>query len=100
MISRDYRRAIRDTLIVQVILVVFFGLLLDGGFMGGRAILSVIAFWIVTAIIIVRRPKTPTKIDLFFIRCGYVFVLVATLLFTVLWLGFRPEGLLSLFQGF
>gem|GEM_PF-5212671 len=55
--------------------------------------LSFIAFWIATAIIIIRRPQTPTKTDLFLIRWGYfltLFAMAVFTVFTVFWLSEIP----------
>ena len=63
-------KAIWDGVLLQLLLFVFTGLILDGGHLTRMCIVAVTGYWIVAAMLIVRRRKSPTKTDLFFLRWG------------------------------
>ena len=77
-IAAGYRRAIFDSLISQVVLGILAMMFLDGGRIAHTTGIAVLAFWIGAAIIILRRPKTSTELDLLLIRFGFLPLLVIT----------------------
>ena len=85
MISRDYKSPIRDALVVSISLLIFSGLLLDMGITSWLFSRAFVVLWATTAVIVIRRPKTPTKIDVFFIRWGFLLIVAALIGFEVLW---------------
>jgi hypothetical protein len=75
-IARAYLYAIYGGLILQLVMSVILASVLDGGFMsriGGCALLGT---WIGTVIVLLRRPRDPTRIDLLYISVGYVVMFV------------------------
>lgn len=77
-ISDRYRSAIRFALVLQVPVALLFASLLDNGHLAKIGGYAMIGFWIGVAVIVSRRPRTPSPFDLAFIRYGYLpLVLVA-----------------------
>jgi hypothetical protein len=72
----DYRSALRDGLIFQLPILTLTGLLLDGGRAFHVATIAAIAYWLMTALVFARRPKSPTYLDLLTIRYGYIATLL------------------------
>jgi len=66
-----YWPAIKFSLFQQVGICVFAALVLDGGRMFQRAMIAVLAYWLMALFIILRRPRSPTPGDLLVIRLGY-----------------------------
>ena len=54
----------------------------DLGQMSQWALIATVAYWIVATLIISRRPQMPTKLDLIFLRSGFVIILPLTILLT------------------
>ena len=77
-IATGYRRAILDALILQVILGVLALMVLDGGRIAHTTGIAVLAFWVGAAIVILRRPKLPTDLDLLLIRFSFLPLLILT----------------------
>ena len=65
----------------QVVLVVLAGLVLDMGQTVRMMAAVIVSYWIGVAIILVRRPSSPSQGDLLFVRWGCA-LLAVTLLFT------------------
>jgi len=74
-----YRSALKDALVIQIPLILLGGLAADGGVMAAICLRAAVAFWIATAIILIRRPAKPSRWDLAFIRFGYLVLLPLTL---------------------
>jgi hypothetical protein len=75
-IAKEYTPAIRLASIEQVFLLFISALILDCGEMFRHFAIASIAFWAGTALILLRRPHTPTRTDIHLIQLGY-FVLIA-----------------------
>jgi hypothetical protein len=69
-LSPLYRPAIRFGLLTQAILGLFTALLLDYGEVFNVFKIAFLAHWLGIALIIWRRPVSPTKSDIVFIRWG------------------------------
>lgn len=80
MISAEYDRVIRNALITQVVAGCFAALILDGGIIARVVGVAVLGFWLGAAILVLRRPFKPSRIDLGFIQWGFWPVLAATVL--------------------
>jgi hypothetical protein len=80
MISAEYDRVIRNALITQAVLGSFAALILDGGIIARVVGVAVLAFWLCVAILVLRRPFKPSRIDLLFIQWGFWPVLAASVL--------------------
>jgi hypothetical protein len=72
-----YRDAIRDSLLIQLVVAILLMLLLDGGRLAMVGGCAMAGFWIGAAIVMWRRPRSPRALDLLFIRWGFVPILVA-----------------------
>jgi hypothetical protein len=77
-IAIGYRRAIFNSLILQVILGLLAMMVLDGGRIAHTTGIAVLAFWLGAATIMLRRPKMPTQWDLLLIRFGFLPLLILT----------------------
>jgi hypothetical protein len=77
-IATSYRRAVFDSMVLQVVLGVLSMLILDGGRIAHTTGIAVLAFWVGAAIVILRRPKSPTEVDLFLIQFGFIPLLILT----------------------
>ena len=71
-VSPLYRSAIKVALLQQVILLILTSLMLDFGQTFRVCAVAAIAHWIVIAMIVARRPISPTGLDLGIIRWGFV----------------------------
>jgi hypothetical protein len=71
-LSPMYRPAIKLAILQRVILLILSSLLLDFGQTFRVCAVAAIAHWIVIAIIVARRPASPTGLDLGIIRWGFV----------------------------
>jgi hypothetical protein len=75
-IAATYWRPLRDGLILQSVLLVLSGLLLDGGLTAEINLIAWAAFWGGILVLLVRRPEMPTRFDLWVLRWGYLPLLV------------------------
>jgi len=69
-ISEKYRKPVFEALAVQIVLGIFFALLLDGGYLAKIFGIGVAAFWVGVALLISRNRQTPAQIDISLIRIG------------------------------
>jgi hypothetical protein len=74
-ISSKYWSAIRDSLCLQAFFVILGNLALDGGQLGRFCLFVLVPYWIVAILILMRRPSSPTPLDLTVIRFGYLALL-------------------------
>jgi hypothetical protein len=72
ILSLEYRKATRHALLVQTPIAVLALLLLDGGYTAKVCGLAMLGFWLVAALIAVRRPWNPTAFDLWYWRWGFI----------------------------
>jgi len=79
-IAPAYRAAIKVAILLQVLLTLFIGLLLDGGYTAGIGACVMGGFWIGVAAVVFRRPRNPTPLDLLYVRWGYVPLLVLSVI--------------------
>lgn len=78
-LSSDYDRAIHSTLIQQVLCAVLSLLMLDLGQTARVCGITMVAYWSAAAIVMLRRPRTPTWTDRAFLRWGFVPLFAAAL---------------------
>ena len=74
-LSPAYREAVKVALVVQVLTTLFLGAILDGGALAKAGGAAMVGFWIGVAVVMVRRPRTPSRLDLLYVRWGYVVML-------------------------
>ncbi|HEX8323268.1 MAG TPA: hypothetical protein VF595_05070 [Tepidisphaeraceae bacterium] len=82
----SYRRAIWTAVVLQLFLTVFLSLILDGGKIASAGGCAMIAFWVGVTVILLRRPVSPNAVDLFFVRWGYIPLLLVAIGLAV-WFG-------------
>ena len=83
MISHSYKKPIKVALMLQVAAVLTVAnFTIDGAF--GLFALLCLIFWGTVAVIIIKRPKSPTKTDLSFIEGGIIPIMLTMMLFIVL----------------
>ena len=70
-ISPAYDSAIRKSLVTQVIVGCLAALMLDGGTTARVVGVTILAFSLSAAVIVLRRPHEPTKLDIMIIRWGF-----------------------------
>jgi hypothetical protein len=82
-IAPAYKSAKSFVLIQQAVVLLLAGMNLDGGDAFHFCLVALLAFWVGAVIICVRRPQTPTRSDLLFIRFGYLPLCILTGFFTM-----------------
>ena len=76
-----YWPAIKSALVQQIVILFLAALLLDGGQFLHIAMLAFLGHWITIAMVILRRPRSPTPGDLLIVRYGYPIILLAVAVF-------------------
>lgn len=71
-IAGVYRNAIRTAVVVNLLLTIFLLSILDGGKIARAGGCAMVGFWIGVAMVMMRRRQNPRRIDLMYIRWGYV----------------------------
>ena|SRR5882762_7389319 len=77
-ISSSYRTPIFEAVALQAILGILSLMILDDGDAARICGIALIAFWGGVTILIYRRPKSPSTIDIQLIRFGYLPLAVVT----------------------
>jgi len=62
-LSDDYRSPLRATLVIEFVVVILSGLMLDRGIFARIALIVVVGFWAGVFVMMIRRPQAPTAID-------------------------------------
>jgi hypothetical protein len=70
-LSPAYRAAVRVALALQVPATVLLALVLDGGSLAKVGGAAMAGFWVGAAIVMMRRPREPSALDLWYVRWGY-----------------------------
>jgi hypothetical protein len=73
-----YRRAVKAGACLDVAVLVICALLLDGGYTARCCLVSLVAKWLVTLVMVRRRVDLPSSRDLLFIRYGILVLLPVT----------------------
>jgi hypothetical protein len=71
-----YRRPVWTAVVLQVLTQLVSALLGDGGLMASVGGCTMAAFWAGVVSVMWRRPMHPTRLDLLYVRWGYVPLLV------------------------
>lgn len=71
-VSAEYRKTVFQALALQAVMVALSQLVLDFGTSARICGLALLGFWAGVALIIARRPSTPTRTDLALIRIGFL----------------------------
>jgi len=83
-ISPRYRDPILLGAVLQAGFLLFGLLAFDSGQLLQWTLFAAVIYWIMAALIVSRRPQTPTKWDLIFLRSGFVIILPVSILATSL----------------
>lgn len=75
-ISQAYGRPIRTSLICQIAVGLLASLALDGGVLARVVGVAILAFWLCLVVILVRRPRSPSKLDLRIVQWAFWPILV------------------------
>jgi hypothetical protein len=85
-ISSRYRRPVFEAVGLQVVLGILSLLILDGGATARICGIALVAFWGGAAVLIWRKPRSPTRTDIQLLRFGYLpLVVVAFFLVQFIW---------------
>jgi hypothetical protein len=76
-IADSYRRPLWDAFAVQAVLLMLSAMMLDFGVTAQCSLIALLAFWGGTLMVLLRRPRNPTRMDLGWIRWGYLPLLIA-----------------------
>ena len=80
---------VNDSILLQVVLIVMAGMILDGGLVLKVALLSATGWWFGFLFILLRRPNTENNADQIFLKLGFVALLPLCFLTIPLWGLFR-----------
>jgi hypothetical protein len=75
-ISSRYRKAVFEAVGLQVLIGFLSLLFLDGGDIARICGIVLLGFWGGAVVLLCRRPRTPTRTDIEFIRFGYLLILL------------------------
>jgi hypothetical protein len=75
-LSPAYREAVKVALVLQVLTTLVLLTILDGGTLAKAGGAAIVGFWIGVTVVILRRPKMPSTLDLLYVRWGYLVMLV------------------------
>lgn len=78
-IAKAYSRNVLASMVLQILLLLLSLLATDRGQLTMWILYSIPIFWLMVAIIVTRRPRTPTRGDLIAIRYGFVMILMAVI---------------------
>jgi hypothetical protein len=78
-LSRDYLRPLRDSVILQVLILLPANVTADLGLLAQLAAMALAAYWVGALTILLRRSRSPTRLNLRAIRFGYPLVCFAAL---------------------
>jgi hypothetical protein len=81
-ISPAYRKPIFESVGLQALMCVLSGLLLDRGDTARICGIALIGFWVGAAMLIWRRPHSPTRKDIELLRFGYLPLVVIAFVFS------------------
>jgi hypothetical protein len=80
-ISSSYRRPVIEAAGLSAVLLILSFMILDLGQVALASMCAMVGFWIGVLLIVLRRPRSPTKADLLIIRLGPLFFVVAAQFF-------------------
>jgi hypothetical protein len=70
-VAPDLWQAAKLSFVLQAIAFVFSSMFLDGGLLAIVSVVAAIAYWIWFVILLIRRGRNPTTIDLAFAKLGF-----------------------------
>ena len=92
--TRQYWNAIQVSLVFQIFLGLFGILALDFGEICYIWLITMVAYWAEVILMMIRRPVSPTRLDLFLVRWSYpALFLIAIPIVAAIW---KARGFLEL----
>ena len=86
-LAASYKQGLIIALIFQVLFILLGTMTFDSGDFLRSVILSILGYWIVALIIVLRRPTLPSRFDLAVIRSGFIVILfIVVALISTAWL--------------
>jgi hypothetical protein len=77
--SPAYRQAVKVALALQVGTTLVLLAILDGGTLAKAGGAAMVGFWVGVAVVMLRRPKMPSALDLLYVRWGYLTLLAVAI---------------------
>ena len=84
-LNRQNSALVHDNILLQVVLLLGAGMILDGGMILKVVLLAATGWWLGFLFILLRRPTTEKKTDQTFLKFGFVALLPGCLLTLPLW---------------
>jgi hypothetical protein len=75
-LSPAYRAAVKVTLAIQVVAALILLIILDGGTLAKVGGAATAGFWVGAAVVMFRRPRHPSRLDLLYVQWGFIPLLV------------------------
>jgi hypothetical protein len=79
------RNSVMRNILVQAVLYILSGLILDGGFCGQVCLFATVVWACGSFMISIRRPQTPASTDLLFMELGYLALIVVGFVSSPFW---------------
>ena len=92
VLSKSYRPAVFRGLALQIFILLFSSLILDGGTFLRITGVGALAFWTSVALIVLRNPESPSKTDLEYIKHGSL--LIAVLAHIIVYAVWHAKGII------
>jgi len=89
-LSKDYWPTLKTSLFFQIGGGLFAAITFDGGFLFELWWRPMAAYYGCYIVMVFRRPNTPTKVDLFLVKWGFILLLPCTLIISIFiyrWMG-------------
>lgn len=82
LVAAPLKSAMMSAFVQQAAILVLASMILDGGLIHQICFYAFAAFWGGVGIILIRRCESPTKLDLVFVRGGYLVVCIISFFLT------------------
>jgi ABC-type transport system involved in cytochrome c biogenesis permease subunit len=92
VLSKSYKPAVFCGFALQIFLLLFSSLILDGGAFLRITCVSALAFWTSVVLIVLRNPENPSKTDLEYIKYGPL--LIAVLAHIIVYAVWQAKGII------
>jgi hypothetical protein len=84
-LSPELKKVFGWNVVLQIPILTCSAMLLDGGFVSQVCWFAAVVWWCGALIIAVRRPQSPTTIDMVFMHVGYVFLIPVCYFISPVW---------------
>lgn len=83
-LASGYRRGVWIALAIQFLSALVLLTILDGGRLARLGAVAMTGFWLGALLIVLRRPRSPSKVDLLYFRWGFPALLFAAIVLSPL----------------